>query len=311
VGGWIALGAQNAIPKLTDVAIILSLFLAAYALAQGRDSTNPKAANVWVYLGVVEVVGVAVYARLIWTDLSVLDPWIAALACLIAYLVSILPWRYWGWSATPWQHSSGVIPGAAVLATSGVIPPENLLIVAGFYVWFAQRVNNVRSTYISVALVDWAIVRWFWDWELTELLWYSTPVGLSLLYIAQFDPALKLPEQKQTRHNLRLLGICAICEIAFLFHQETGIMPGILSIMAIVAGLALRVRAFLYVGTATFLLTAFYQLVVLILRRPFFKWVIGLLVGINFIWIAANFETRREQVTSLVRNWLADLEEWE
>ncbi|MBW4574391.1 MAG: hypothetical protein KME08_03815 [Aphanothece sp. CMT-3BRIN-NPC111] len=306
-----AIKAQDAIPKLTGVAIILSLFLAAYALAQGRQHPNPKAANGWVYLGVAEVVGVVIYARLIWTDLSVLDPWIGAIACLIAYVLSILPWRNWGWSAIAWQQASGVIPAIAVLATRDVIPPENLLIVAGFYIWFADRLNNVRSTYISVALLDWAIARWFWDWELTDLLWYSTPIGLSLIYIAQFDPALSLPEQKQNRHNLRLLGISAICEIAFLFHQDTGIVPGIVSIIAIFAGLALRVRAFLYVGTATFLLTGFYQLVILILQRPFFKWVVGLLVGINFIWIAASFETRREQVASLVRHWLAELQEWE
>ena len=47
------------------------------------------------------------------------------------------------------------------------------------------------------------------------------------------------------------------------------------------------------VGVATFFITGFYQLVVLSLRYSFFKWVIGLLVGIILISLAANFETRR------------------
>jgi len=132
-----------------------------------------------------------------------------------------------------------------------------------------------------------------------------------LIDSAQFDPHLKLPQQKQTRHNLRLLATGAICGFALLFHQSTGIQPGILSILAFFAGLILRVRAFLCIGTATFLLNAFYQLIVFIFHHPFLKGVIGLLVGITFIWIAANFEARRAQLTSLGRNWIAQLPEWE
>jgi hypothetical protein len=52
-------------------------------------------------------------------------------------------------------------------------------------------------------------------------------------------------------------------------------------------------------------------LVIFIFDYPFFKWVIGLLVGIAFISIAANFETRRVQLSSLLRNWLAELEQWQ
>ncbi len=72
-----------------------------------------------------------------------------------------------------------------------------------------------------------------------------------------------------------------------------------------------QVRAFLYVGVATFFITGFYQLVVLSLRYPFFKWVIGLLVGIILISLAANFEPRRQKLNSLLRNTTGELQEWE
>jgi hypothetical protein len=144
---------------------------------------------------------------------------------------------------------------------------------------------------------------------LTDPLWYATLFGLSLLYVAQFDTQLK--QQKHIRHYLRVVGSGLICVVALLFHQETGLTPGIISTLTIFAGLLLRVRAFLFVGTATFLLTVFYQLVVLISRYSFVKWVVGLIVGIIFIGLAANFETRREQIASVFRNSRGQLDDWE
>jgi uncharacterized membrane-anchored protein YhcB (DUF1043 family) len=51
--------------------------------------------------------------------------------------------------------------------------------------------------------------------------------------------------------------------------------------------------------------------VVLISRYPFVKWVVGLIAGIIFIGMAANFENRREQVTSIFRNSRNELDDWE
>lgn len=31
----------------------------------------------------------------------------------------------------------------------------------------------------------------------------------------------------------------------------------------------------------------------------------------HFIWVAATFETRREQITALLRNWITQLQNWE
>jgi uncharacterized protein YacL len=57
--------------------------------------------------------------------------------------------------------------------------------------------------------------------------------------------------------------------------------------------------------------TSVYQLIIFSLRYPFFKWVIGLLVGIVLISIAANFERRRAQINSLLRNTSGGFQEWE
>ena len=290
------------------------IFLIIYAIFQGRHNLNSQAEEIWVYLGLLEIFGIRNY----WLNTLLghlftgpLLPWLAAIACVGGYFLYILPWQSWGWHLRPWQRTAMILPLLTIWQTTSVVHQVSLLIAAGFYIFIAQLKQQIRFTYISMALVDWAMWRWFSDLNLTDALWYITPIGLSLLYVAQFDPTLKLPQQKQIRHNLRLLATGIICVVALVIHQDTGIQPGILSLIAIFAGLTLRVRAFLYIGTATFLLNGFYQLVVLILHHPFYKWIIGLLVGISLIWIAANFEARRTQLSSLVRNWLTQLSTWD
>ncbi|BAY16142.1 hypothetical protein NIES21_19650 [Anabaenopsis circularis NIES-21] len=292
-----------------------------YAIFQGRGTTNSPRVfgrittqEMWVYLGLLQVLGMRVY----WRETAVgqwiagpLVPWNGAIACLIAYFLYSLPWENWGWSKRPWQLAAYILPLIILWETRLPIYPITLLIVAGFYLILAKVSENIRVTYISVALIDWALFKWLYQLNLTDALWYFTASGLSLLYIAQIDPQLKLPEYKSSRHILRLIGMSFICGWAQFFHQNRVFIPGIFSLIAIFAGLALRIRAFLYVGTATFLITSIYQLVIFSLNYPFLKWVIGLLLGILLIYIAANFETHRTQINSLLRNTSNEFQEWE
>ncbi|MEQ9620478.1 DUF2157 domain-containing protein [Coleofasciculus chthonoplastes] len=316
-------------PNLRTIGLAISWILAIYALLQGRirqkrqlsPSSPPSprramarlymAANLWIYAGLTEVAATGVYARLTWTQLSIFDPWRGVMACLFAIALFQLPWRRWGWNDKPWQHYAIISPLLTVCLNYQTLSSINLLAVAGFYTWVANRQSNLRWTYLSLFFVDWAIWRVLVNQQITEPLWYAALIGGSCLYIAQIDPVLRLPRQRQTRHYLRLLGSSIICLTAFFFHQETGLIPGIISLIAIFTGLGLRIRAFLMVGTATFVLTVFYQLVVLSFRYPFSKWVIGLIAGIIFISIAANFEQRREQILGIFQNWANQWREWE
>ncbi|MEH2105499.1 DUF2157 domain-containing protein [Nostoc sp.] len=303
------------------VGLATGVFLIRYAIFQGRNSlTSPRIfkgitiAEMWVYLGLLEVAGMRVY----WRETAVgkfwagpLIPWNGAIACVVAYFLYILPWESWGWSKRPWQQAAYIIPLIILWETRLQTYPITLLLAAGFYIFLAKVGENIRFTYISVVLVDWALYRWFYDLHLTDALWYVTPIGLSLLYVAQVDTQLRLPEYKVARHILRVLGSGLICGWAILFDQNTAWIPGIFSLIAIFAGLALRVRAFLYIGTGTFLITTIYQSVIFSLQYSFLKWIVGLLVGILLIYIAANFETRRAQITSLIRNAIDEFQSWE
>jgi hypothetical protein len=302
-------------PRLRIIGIAISLILAIYALIQGRDkqtSSDRTFSDWWVYVGLVEIVASAVYARLLWEQLSILDPFRIIITCLVALLIYQIPWRSLGWEATPWHRFALVIPALSTFVNLENISYLSLLIIAAFYLRIAYYQKEIRWTYVSLGFIDWAIARFLFERNLTDILWYALIIGLSLLYVAQFDTTLKQPQQRNNRHLLRLTGSGIICFIALLFHQEMGgLTPTMISLGVIFVGLALQIRAFLFIGTINFILTGFYQLIILSFEYSLAKWIIGLIAGILFIFIAANFERRREEIIRVLQNWLEKLNRWQ
>ncbi len=304
----------NTIKSGLNLGLVTGTLLVQYAFLQGRNNLDRQWANIWIYLGWVEAFGI----RLYWINTPLvkyisgpLGPWKVALTSLFAYFIYSLPWDNWGWSKKPWQVIASLIPIVVILESPTQFYPLSLLIAAAFYVFLAWERREVRFTYVSVAIIDWILYRWFGEMGLSQPEWYFTPLGLSFLYVAQFDRAFKLPAQKPLRHNVRILATALICGIPLLTQQSNGLVAGSFSLVAIAAGLALRVRAFLFVGTGIFLINVFYQLVILIFDYPLIKWAIGLAFGILFIWIAATFETRRDRISAFVQHWVVQLQSWD
>ncbi|MFN8951633.1 MAG: DUF2157 domain-containing protein [Aphanizomenon sp.] len=290
------------------------LFLVRYAIWQGRENSQETNQEVWVYLGLIEAGIIGIYLQSLPIGRTISEqllPWNGAISCLFAYFLYILPWGRLGWSKIPWQRTAYVLP-LIILGTTGLKTyPITLIIVAAYYIFLAKAATQIRFTYISLILIDWALFTWFNDLNLRDSLSYVIPIGLSLLYIAEVDEQLKLSTIKPLRQSLRMLGSGLICGWTILFYQNLPFIPGVFSMITIFAGLGLKVRAFLYVGTGTFLITSIYQLVIFSLSYSFLKWIVGLLVGILLIYIAANFETRRTQITAILRNISDEFANWD
>ena len=298
------------------LAVGTGLFLVRYAIIQGRNNPHRRAAETWVYLGLIEAGLMGYYSlntSLVKQIVNLLPfsliPWNATFASIGAYLMYVFPWERWGWPPKPWKNGAISVPLFIVLITLGVVHPISLVITAGFYIWISHCTSNIRFTYLSFLLIDWGILRWSFRLELIDPLWYVTPIALSALYVAQIDPYLLRPERRRNRHFLRLIASGSLCFMVLV--TKPWWWSGLISLAAIFAGLALRVRAYLYIGTATFLLNVLHQLVILNSLYAFVKWAIGLVVGITLISIAANFETRRQQLTSAIGHWIVQHQQWE
>ncbi len=300
---------ETTTPRLTPVSIAISFLLGGYALIQGRDSRSQEQSpnDWWVYVGLVEIAATIVYSRLIIEKLSLFDPWRVVFTCAIALIIYQIPWQNFGWRATPWQRTALIIPALMALVTAEDISYLSLLITAVFYLRIAYYQKNIRWSYLSLGFINWGVIRAIWQYN-TEVIWLAAILCLSILYIAQFDPDLR--QSRQKRHYLRLFGSGILCLVA-LFYQDTGMIPSLISVIAILAGLGLRIRAFLFVGTIAFVLTIIYQLVILVFTYSILKWIIGLLTGTIAIAIAANFESKRDRLTNRLQNYVDLLRQWQ
>ncbi|MBL1176126.1 hypothetical protein [Pantanalinema sp. GBBB05] len=300
----LALLSDNGIPVWTTVMVVLAI----YALWQGRHHEN------WIYAGVLEIIWTISYLLNHSLSNQFLLLWGATISSGFSLLLYHLPWRSWGWSARPWQQSAILLPGAIICITSVGIGIPSLLITAGFYAWIAKSELQVRLSYLSVLLADWAFVRFFAERSLTDPLWYVTLLTGSLLYVAEVDPDLRSPSAKEQRHLLRCLATGMFCLTALYqsdFSLWQGFLTILLSIGLVMAGLVLRVRAFLYIGTLTFLFRVLRQLWLFINNYSLLLWALGIVLGLLLIWVAATFEARRSQAIALVQYWVNELEAWE
>jgi hypothetical protein len=306
IGGLIAIKTQTT--QLIFLSIIVRFSLGIYAIFQARNLIDRTNQDWWIYIGIAEFIGTILYSRLLITELNIFDPWWVIFACIIALIIDRLPWENFGWRMIPWRYSATVIPTLVSLITVETISYFSLLVTAIFYLFITYDRWNFRWSYLSLVFINWAAIKLIWQ-ENIEFIWLAIVISLSILYIAQFDPYVR--SHRKQRHYLRLFGSGFTCLIALLLYQKTGIIPSIVSILTVFAGLGLRIRAFLYVGTITFLLTIIYQLIILVFTYSFLKWIVGLIAGIATIIIAANFESQRDSSFDRWQSYLDRLQEWQ
>jgi len=244
----------------------------------------------------------------------VIQPYAAAIACLISLILYLPPWEEWGWSEHPWRNTAFSLPLIFTLFPSNVA--LSLVIVGIFYAIYARVQDQIRASYLTILLWDWAIFQNVGAANLGrfDFLSYVLVIGLSGLYFAQVEPSLRSHNSKALRHALRSLLTGAMGLIAFLYSFND---PSIafatwgLSFAFVILGLALRIRAYLFMGTLTFILLVLTQAVILVTQYSFLMWALGIFAGIGFILVAANFEVRRDRILALFRGLAIELESWE
>ena len=295
--------------------------LAGYALAMGRgtqaNASESSTAQGWTYAGIWEAIAALSYMFYRWVP--ELTGWSGAIASLLAVGLYFLPWQRGGWAVRPWQTTALVLPGTAILLTSGNVVLQSLLVTAAFYAWLAQSTRQIRLSYLSLLLLDWALLRYLTQQGWLTSLGYSVILGGSLLYIAQVEPELQTVSARQQRHWMRSIATGLISlTVYYQAEIETGstawVMGGLalgLGLGFVFLGIILRVRAFLYMGTAAFMLRILRLFWLFIYSYSTLLWAAGIVLGLLLIWTAATFEARRSQMNSLLQYWMTELASWE
>lgn len=315
VGSLLMLGAglsmANSAASFAWVGVGVAAVFVGYAASQGRLGTQDDLKSAWVYGALVELVGWFVLVRLAAPGLAWLDDWWGVVACGVAVPIYWIPWETWNWPQRPWRVMAILVPLLITLMTQGIGHIPTLWVFVGFYGWLAWHSGRVRVSYLSVAAAVWAVWLWLAQRAIQDTLLWMLPLGLAMLYVAQIDPDLRQERAKTLRHWLRVTAVGIVLFPALVANRWTGWPVGAMSLGLLAVGLTLRIRAFLYVGTLVFGLNALNQLVLLNTAYPFFKWIIGIAVGVVLIWVAADFERRRSQWLQITQTWLDNLEGWQ
>jgi hypothetical protein len=304
-----------ATPVPGPIAWLIGIALGAYALLQGRDRRreDQSIGEVWVGLGQLELLMVLAHgvSQLPGPLLAVVQTWGLVLASIVSFGLYLCPWRDWGWSVRPWRWATIALPLVVSLALWQQAPLLTLLFPAIGYLFLARLTGEVRLSYFAVLLVEVLLFRWFDQVRWMGVIQQAVMVGFVPLYVAQLDPSLRNPDRREQRHLIRMFGAALICGAPLLPVQGSALLAALFGLVMLSIGLALRIRAFLYVGTIGFLWTVVYQLIVLIGQQSFLKWVVGAATGVVLIVIAANFETRREQIKALTQDRFGEFESWD
>ncbi len=313
----IAAWSDGTSPSGTGLWLVVMALLSGYALAMGHRRLTAE--EIWIWSGILTAI--ACFVRVFQQVLpeGVLPLWGGAIASGFAILLYQLPWQTWGWVARPWQRVAVGLPGLVVLVTVLDVSIQSILLTAATYAWLAKATGRLRLSYLSLLGVIWATLRFLSDRDWVNALWVGILVGAVLLFFAQIDPALQSTSARQQRHWLRLLAVGLINLSAFYQAEITSVgisqfwMNGIILLLALgfgLAGLLLRVRAFLYIGTLTFVIQVLRQVWLLISAYSLLLGIAGTVLGLLFIWIAATFEARR-QLYRFVQQWFTELEGWQ
>ena len=280
------------------------------------DKQNRRSHHQWTWSSlIIATVAISYSAIQLIPDLTLLKSWGALLTCGLSLIVLRLPWQHWGWPLRPWRRIALSWPALAILLSITAVKTQGLLLVGAFYALMAKQRQAARLSYLSLVLLNWSLWRYLINQGWMTPLWLGIMLGLSGLYILEVDPRWQIVSARQERHRLRSFATLLI-GLTALFQAETT-SPLFIGLSLLISGsfislgLMMQVRAYLYIGTLTFILQILRTITLFISTDGRLLWAIGIMVGITLIWVAATFEARRAQIGQLLNHWSDLLSSWE
>ena len=289
------------------------LMLAGLALA--RAWRRPDEPN-WVYATALLLGLLAVYGRLLalgLTPFTVGDTVALMAAGYTAFLLHQFTgspplYRLALWlpllalTTAPWQLAS-VWTGGTLLA------------VAVLYLSLASTLRHPWPLYLGVLALNGAIYLWAPLWAERYGLWqfYIVPAASSVLALLHLHRRELRPNVLNGTRLAALSALYAGAGLDVFLRPELSVfvLALALALLGVVAGVALRIRAFLYAGVAFLVLNVAGQLIRFYPEQALSRALILLGLGTAITVGMVLFNLKREAILQRVRIMRADLAAWE
>jgi hypothetical protein len=188
------------------------------------------------------------------------------------------------------------------------------LLAAGLlYGAAAWETRRARLSTLAALVLNTGLVLLFLDLGLEHLGFYGLPIGATLLVLVQAERARL---SRSARFYLQNLGVGVICVSASIetFHAgglDSFVLLLVLCFCGIFAGLALRVRAFLFCSTGVLVGTVLGQLVRGSIELALPIWILVTSLGMALIGLTVFLSLKRQQLLAWYRLVTEDFLSWD
>ncbi len=274
-------------------------------------------AEICVYIAEIALAGVYVFLRVVvpqWFEITLLRRFWPIVVVGISFVTVGLSYALRKLKLTLYVRPSyytalllPLIPFIGAWFIGIEISIQTLFWTGVFYSLVAYIRRERRYGYIAVtvfniglqALFIWQGIRFGLHPQV-----FIAPIGLTLIGIAHLN---RHEMDKQALSLLRSFACAVIyASSAVELHTFGGwVAPVILaglSILGILAGIALRIRPFLYLGTGFLLIDIFVQIYTAGRVNTWIWWTSGIILGLAILILFAYFERKRDQVLTLLKS---------
>jgi len=221
--------------------------------------------------------------------------------------------------SVPTYHIAIALPLLALLTIPMQLASPHagaaLLAIALLYLTMQRSTRNALTLYLGVLALNGAIYLWIPLWarqfDLFQL--YIMPAAVSVLALLQMHRREIRPAVLNGTRLAALSTLYAGAALDVFVSGDFGlfVLALGLSLLGIVLGIALRIRAFLYAGVAFLIVNVIGQLLQFYPEQRLGRAIVLMGLGIAITGGMIGFNMKREAILRRVRIMRADLQQWE
>jgi len=273
----------------------------------------------WVYAATILTGMAGIYLRLLCVGLAPANEWDTA-AIMAAGFGLFMIQRFTSSRAisSALLHLIMATPLAALM-TVPLQPSAHtcatLLMAGALYLSLRYTSGSSMALFLATLTINAAIYLWIPAWanryNLVQL--YVVPAALSVLILLHLH---RKDLKRSVLNGMRLAAVSVLYACAtldFFLRPELSVFVLVLavSLIGVAAGIAMRIRAFLYGGVIFMVLNVAAQLFLFYSEQTLGKGIVLMSLGTVILAGMIGFNIRREAILKRVRIFRADLERWD